>query len=230
MGVGQHQRYPRHGFRHACGGLRQPQYARRLAEQRHAFMRHNLAGRPGQAGGTKQGCRQPRRLRLADGLRRRPGGVRAVVAQREQHVHQRDAVGDGMVQPAEEHALLAVALDQVKLPQRAGQIQRRAGQVVGRGLERRQVAGGWQGDAVQVRVQLEVRVRLPEILAQRQPGADDALLEALEAQQPVFDSRPQAVVVHRLVELEEARDHHRVGAALHLQPTRIGVGHWLAGH
>ena len=58
------------------------------------------------------------------------------IGHREQHAHQRDSIGEAVVQARQQHATALVILDQVVLPRRLAEVDRRAHEVADQLLQR----------------------------------------------------------------------------------------------
>jgi hypothetical protein len=80
--------------------------------------------------------------------RRRPGRVGVGIGHRQEHAHQRNAIADTMVQAADQCAAVAIAFDEVILPERLRKVQRRRHQVADQRLEGGGIARSRQSDAM----------------------------------------------------------------------------------
>ena len=116
-----------------------------------------------------------------------------------------------------------IALEQVDVPQRALAVQRRGDEVGDDLLQGRLVAGRGQRAPVEVQARLERGVVAPDGRPAGQ-ALVDALAEAREALDDALDEdhRARALPVERLVEPQDRVDDHQVGAAVHVQPGRVG--------
>ena len=140
-------------------------------------------------------------------MRGRRGGagdrrVGLAVGQRQHHARQRDAVGDAVVDPEEHGAALAIALDQVHVPERARGVERRGDQVADELLEGGLVTRGGKSQPVHVLLDVELRVVLeargpPERVAHAPPEAGEPVDD------PAREDLPGALPVERLVEPDD---------------------------
>ena len=175
---------------------------------------------------------QPAPTGSRDGVGRLDARVRLGVGEREQHARERDPIGDAVVHARVQDASLAVAVDQVEVPQRLRAVERRGHQVADQLLQRGAVAGRGQGDVMQVQLAVEVRVVLPEGASAQAAALDRALAEARVAGDEPFvhdflDARP----VDPLVEEQDGVDDHQVRRAVHAQPGCVRTRHPLpSGH
>ena len=113
-------------------------------------------------------------------------GVGGVIRQGEQHSHQRNTVGDAVVQAAKQRGPVAIPLHQMELPQRLAEVQRHAHHVADQLLQCVLVARRWQGDAMQVVGNVELGVFLPTGRADAEARLHNALAEAVIRQQAQF--------------------------------------------
>ena len=139
----------------------------------------------------------------------------------QQHVHQRHAVADAVVQAQQHGAALVDALDQVALPERLAEVERRAHQVADHVAQLGRSARLGQRQAVDVGGDVEgavghpvgLRALLAHAVAQAREAVGHARLQRvaqqLEGQGPV--------------EPEDPRHHHEVGGVLHVQPGVVDV-------
>ena len=128
-------------------------------------------GRDGARGRAEE---RPQRAAAAPEARplvigRRDPGVRRLVGEREQDAAERDPVGDAVVDPADQRGAIAVAVDELELPEGLRAIERAGHQVGDEDLERGAVARRGQRDAMEVKVEVEVRVVLPVRPRERRP-------------------------------------------------------------
>jgi hypothetical protein len=149
-------------------------------------------------------------------------GRRRAVGQRQHHAREGDAVGDAVVHAREHRGAVAVAVDQVDLPQRARAVERHRRAVRDEGLQRSAVTRRGQRDVVDVQAEIELDV-LPMWACHALDGALGEAIEPLD--KALLDDRPVGLPVDGLVEPEHAVDDHQVGRAIHVQPGRVGARH-----
>ncbi len=153
---------------------------------------------------------------------REPGRIAIGVGEREHHARQRDAIRDRVMHPDQDRAPVAIALQQVDVPERPPVVQRRGDEVGDHLLQGASVGGCRQGDPVEVQVRFERRILLPGGRASGE-ALVDALAEPREAIDDALHHRgARCVPVEWLVEPQDGVDHHQVGAAVHVQPGRVG--------
>jgi hypothetical protein len=191
---------------------------------------HRACGHPAhRVDGLVDHLRQPEaaaeRAAAPPGAAHGGGALRRVVGHPEQHPHQRDAVGDAVVDPGHHRAAAAVVLDVLELPQRLREVERRAHERADHLLQLGLAPGVGQGDPLQVRAQVEGRVVHPARPDAGDRRLDDLLPEAVERQQPVLDERLELGEVELVVEGHHPGDEHQVGGVLHVQPGRVHVRH-----
>src|SRR5690606_23251938 len=118
--------------------------------------------------------------------------------------------------------------DEVELPWRLREVERRAHQVADELLDGGLAAGGGEPGTVDVRAEVEVRIAPPHRCAGE---VRDALAEALVDEEALLDEPPELVEVQRGGEAEHADDRHRVDGGLHAEPGYVGGAEFLgAGH
>jgi len=202
----------------------------RIAVHRHPLLEHLaaqlhvLVDRPHPARHRNRLVLQPGLVEAA-GARRIAGGI----GQRQQHLHQRDAVRIAMVDARDHRRTALVTLHQVELPQWLGRVQRAGGELAGEALQRLLLRGGAmlarQPRQAHVPVEVEGLVLHPL----RAGGAFHRLLpEPRICQEALFDHPLEPCQRHRFAEHQHAGDHHRVGRPLHPQPRGVHPRHRLA--
>jgi hypothetical protein len=159
-------------------------------------------------------------------------GVGLVVGERQHDPGQRDPVRDAVRHPRVDGGATAEAVDEERLPQRLGPVERHAHPVADEPLERRLVARRRQGDLPDVPVEGEVGVVGEGRVGQGPVMVDHLLVEPREPRhQPLLEQLPREFPVDRLVEPHHGVDDHEVGRPVHVQPGCVGRGHAMCrGH
>ena len=93
------------------------------------------------------------------------------IGQRKQDPGQRDPIGDAVVHAGDDRGAGAVAVHEVPVPQRTGPVKRLGRQISDQFLQGGPVAGRRQGGVVQMQVEVEVRVVLPDSDRVAGPGS-----------------------------------------------------------
>jgi ClpP class serine protease len=150
-----------------------------------------------------------------------------LVHQQYHHAGERHAIRHAVVQARDERRALAVAVDEVHMPERLRAVEQQRDQVRHQLLECAAVARWRQREPVEVQVDVEVRVVLPD------RAAEAVLVDALaELREALDDARPddllEEVPVDRLLEPEQGVDHHQVRRPVHVEPGRVRAPHRLA--
>ncbi|MCX7145255.1 MAG: hypothetical protein NT042_03415 [Sulfuritalea sp.] len=151
--------------------------------------------------------------------------ARRKIGEREDDPHQRNAVGDAVMDAGDQCRTTFVILDQVEAPQRLSWIEWLHGEFAGQRLQFLLAGLVRQDAALEVCVDIEIGIVLPE-------GAGDLLYRAL-AKAPVasdqasFDGIAQTVEIHPLLEYHDTDNHHQIGRAVHSQPSRIDGRHFF---
>ena len=156
----------------------------------------------------------------------RHGALVGLVGQAEQQPHQRQPVTDAVVD-AHVHgaAGAAVALEDRHRPRWAPPVQWLAALRAAPALQHDVVARCRQVDHLDVVVEVELAVLHPPGHQQRVGRRHDALAEhRMPVQHAIDEERPQRVHVHRPVEPEDGRDHHRVAGVLAPEPDGVRRG------
>ena len=169
--------------------LRQHRGQGRVAVHLHALLDH-LAAELHVALRRADAARDVGAVLLQPGLRRSLplAGSRRGVGERQQHLHQRDAVGIAVVDARDQRRTAVVALDQVELPQRPAGIQRRGGELADEALQCALAAR--PGNAVSCTCQSRSK---SSSVCQNAPAArvDGLLAEARGSQETLLDHAPQ---------------------------------------
>jgi hypothetical protein len=150
------------------------------------------------------------------------------IGQREEHLHQRNTVGNGVVQPAQRSAAAIVIFDNVKMPQRLAEIERRTHQIADERLKFTLAAGRRQCNSMNVRIEIEIWIDLPFRQNTGRSPRFHPHPKTIKDQQPLLDDPMQPCDVDRLIEHQDAGDHHEVGGVFHPQPRGIGAGECLS--
>jgi len=136
-------------------------------------------------------------------------------------MHQRNAIGNAVVQAHQQRAALPIMLDVVHLPQRLGEIERRAHQVADKFLQRGLVARRRQRDTMNVRIEIKIMIGDPVGFVAL---LHHLMLETTKAIQPsVLHGVAQAGDVKRFVENVKARHHHEIGWVFHMKPGCVYI-------
>ena len=141
------------------------------------------------------------------------------VGERQHHPHQRDAVGDAVVDARDHRSAPIAVFDQVEAPERALGVQLLGGQFAHQVLQLPRPGGRGQGAAHEVVVEVELRVVFPPPAG---PVVDHPLAEAPETlHQPALQGCTQSRGVYRFVQMQDADNHHQVGRPVHPQPGGV---------
>ena len=148
------------------------------------------------------------------------------------HRHQRQAIGNAMVQACDQGRAALVMLDQAKLPQGMAHVERlhgEFGQTLLQGRLLRALGPQHQSLAHHMAFNLEVGIKHPA-------GTTGILLHALaEArvlQQTFLDALAHCRVSDARLDDPDPDDHHQIAGRIHAQPSRVDLAHallcWLA--
>ena len=147
-------------------------------------------------------------------------GIGRCLHHREQYADHRDAVGDAVVEPHDQCRAAQRGIDQVHLPERAPRIERHRGEIGDEALQLDLARLAREPFAMQMVVQIEVGIVLPEISGAILHGE---LAEPTVAEHAALDRGAQALVVDIALEKHDPDDLHQVARAIHAQPGGIDV-------
>ena len=152
-------------------------------------------------------------------------GLAGGVGERQEHLHQGDAVGIAVVDARNQRRATVIFLDQMELPERLGLVERAGGERADEALQRLLVGATGQRGQSHVPVQVEVFIGLPGHAA---GGFDGFHPETRVVEEAFLDDLLQPRQRDRLVEHQHAGDHHRIGRPFHPQPCGIDARHRFA--
>src|SRR5689334_8852464 len=127
--------------------------------------------------------------------------------------------------PRQDHRSAVVAIDQVDVPQRLREVERRAHVLADESAQRLVASRRRERDVAHVVVDVELDVVLPVRHAGSGPRPNHALMKATEGREPLVEEGAQALRLDLAVEHEDARHHHQVGRVLHPEPGRVYARH-----
>ena len=161
------------------------------------------------------------RLRQLDAL----FGFRRRVSQRQHYLDEGESIGITVMDTRGEHAAALIILDEMKLPQRLGVIQRRRSQFADEFFQRKLVGLAGQSGQAHMPIHVEVGVGFPR---RGVAGIDRLLAEARIGEEAIGEQALEFLQFQAAVEKHQPGDHHQIRRAFHAQPRRIDPGHGLA--
>ena len=155
------------------------------------------------------------------GRRARQPSPGRFVSEGKHHLHQRDAVGQAVVDPREHDRPAFITVDDAHVPQGFGEVERVAHQCADHVAKGLVSTWGRQRDVRHVVRDFELRVVDPMREAASGARPHHLLMEPGKRRKAAIKDGPQSLQIDLAFEGQYAGDHHQVGRVFHAQPGGI---------
>ena len=133
------------------------------------------------------------------------------------------AVGQTVMHSTNEDTASAIPLDEVHLPRWPGHVKRGASQLADDPLQSGLIAWRWQGQRLQVIIEIQIKIVSPIGSSHGQPRRHYPLAKALKAQEAGREARLELRHVNRRAQNQHPCHDDRVGRVVHAQQQGVQV-------